>query len=85
MPGYEYVLHRGALLGALACADPQMVRLFQAIELLTEDATRRADLYGQDSEGRLMSWMKVGDYAVGYAADHSRKLIQILDIRQVAD
>ena len=83
MRRYDYVLHRAALLGALACEDAQTIRLFHAIEALAEDPRRRADFYGCDVGERSLSWLRVGDFAIGYLPDHSRKLIHIFDIRQV--
>ena len=83
MARYDSVLHRAAVLGALACEDAQTIRLFHAIESLAEDPHRRADFYGCDVDGRSLTWMKVGDLAIGYLPDHSKKLIYVFDIRQV--
>ncbi len=83
MPRYDYVLHRAAVLGALACEDAQTTRLLHAIESLAEDPRRSADFYGSDVSGRSLFWMKVGTFAIGYLTDHSRKLIHIFDIRHV--
>ena len=85
MPGYDYVLHRAAVLGALACEDAQTIRLFHAIESLAEDPRRRADFYGRDVGDRSLCRMKVGDFAIGYLTDHSKKLIHIFDIRLLVD
>jgi hypothetical protein len=83
MPAYDYVLHRVAVLGAMACEDAQTIRIFHAIESLTEDPHRSADFYGSDATGRSLSWIKSGGFAIGYLTDHSGKLIHVFDIRQI--
>ena len=83
MAAYDFTVSSAAFHAAQACDDRDAIRLSHAIEFLTENPRSRADFVGPNCDGRLIPWKKVGKFAVGYLPDHARKMIHVLEVRQV--
>ena len=85
MPGYNFTVSGSAFHAVQACTDRDATRLANAIEFLTENPAAPATLVGPDHEGRLIPWMRVEEFAIGYLPDHSKRTIHVLEIRRVLD
>ena len=54
-----------------------------AIEMLALEPGRRPSCFGNDSDGRMVSWIEAGTLLIGYFVDHSAKHIFVLDVRRM--
>ena len=80
---YEYSLSDNAFMAISACDDDNTRRIILALESLARDPSRRGIYVGADYKGRIIPWLEVGEFLVGYLVDHRGKHIHIGEVRRI--
>lgn len=83
MPPYEYLLTERAFYALETCSDQEAKQIVLAIEQLMHEPGRKARFYSRDHKSRMVPWLAVEAFFIGYFVDHASKRVEIVDILQL--